>query len=156
MARSTSRPLFTACLAARSARAGPAAYWADQVLRGLVDLGVRHDLVGEPDRQGLGRGHVPAGEDEVLRPGGADQPRQPLRAARAGDDAEQDLRLADLRRLAEHPEVGAEGKLKPAAERVPGDGGDDRLGDVSDVVQRRLQRRRPLGHLRRPRAVPSP
>ena len=119
----------------------------DQVLRGLVDLGVRHDLVGEPDRQRLGGGHLPAGEDQVLRLRRADQPRQPLRAARAGDDAEQDLRLADLRALAEHPEVGAQREFEPAAERVAGDGRDDRLGDVRDDVERGLERGRPLGHL---------
>ena len=84
-----------ACLAARSATAGPRAYLADQVARGLVDLGVRHDLVHQPDGQRLGGADEPAGEHDVLGPGRADQPGQPLGAAGAGDQAEQDLRLAD-------------------------------------------------------------
>ena len=143
VARSTSRPWLTACLAARSASAGPAAYWRDHVPGGLVDLGVRHHLVGQADGQRLVRGHVPAGEDEVLGLGRADQPGQPLRAAGAGDDAEQDLGLPDLGALAQHPEVGAEREFEPAAERVAGDRRHHRLGDVRHGGERRLQRGRP-------------
>src|SRR5690606_15905010 len=58
--------------------------------------------------------------------------RQPLGAAGAGDDAELDLRLAQLGGFPGDPEVGAEGELATAAERVPGDGGDDRLAAAGD------------------------
>ena len=57
-----------------------------------------------------------AGEDEVLGPGRADEAGQALRAAAAGDDAEQDLRLAELGLLAGDPEVAGQGQLAAAAE----------------------------------------
>ena len=61
---------------------------------------------------------------------GPDQPGQPLRAAAAGDDAEQDLGLAEHRPLRRHPVVAGQRQLAPAAEGVAGDGGDDEAGDV--------------------------
>ena len=93
-----SRPSSIARLAAASASGGPAANLRGHGHRRRVHLVVRDDGVGQADLQGLLRADVPAGEDQVLRLGGADQPGEPLRAAGAGDDAEQDLRLADLRR----------------------------------------------------------
>src|SRR5215813_6647877 len=57
----------------------------------LIDIGIRHNLVHEPDRERLGRSHEPACEDDVLSPGGPDEPGQPLRAASSGDQAEQDF-----------------------------------------------------------------
>ena len=67
-----------------------------QLARGGVDLVGRHHLVDQADPQRLLGADEAAGEDEVLGPGRADQPRQPLGAAGAGDDAEQDLGLAEL------------------------------------------------------------
>ena len=49
---------------------------------------------------------------------GPDQPGQPLGAAGAGDDAEQDLGLAEHGVLGGEPDVGAERELAPAAEGV--------------------------------------
>jgi hypothetical protein len=67
-------------------------------------------------------------------------------AARARDDAEQDLRLADLRAGAEHPEVGAQGELVAAAEGVAGDRGDDRLGAAGHLDEGVLQLATPGDH----------
>ena len=84
----------------------------------------------------------PAGEDQVLGPGRADQPGQPLGAAGAGDQAEQDLRLAELGVLGGDPEVGAQRQLAAAAQRVAGDRGDHRLGDPGHRGERVLEARR--------------
>src|SRR3712207_6861573 len=54
-------------------------------------------LVHQPDRQRLLRVDEPAGVHEVLGPRRPDQPREALRAAAAGDHAEQDLRHTELR-----------------------------------------------------------
>src|SRR5690348_702479 len=61
-----------------------------------VHLVVRDDGVHHADLQRLLGADVPAGHHDVLGPRRADQPGQPLGAAGARDDAEQDLRLADL------------------------------------------------------------
>ena len=66
----------------------------------------------------------------------ADEPGQPLRAAPAGNDAEQDLRLPEHRPLAGDPVVARHGQLAAAAERIPADGGDDEAGDGGDRVER--------------------
>ena len=60
---------------------------------------------------------------------GPDQPGEPLGAAGAGDDPEQDLGLAEHGVVGGEPDVGAQRQLAAAAERVAGDRGDDRLGD---------------------------
>ena len=60
-------------------------------------LVVRHDPVDEADRERFVGAHLPAAPDQLLGAGRADEPRQPLRAAGAGDDAEQDLGLTDAR-----------------------------------------------------------
>ena len=65
---------------------------------------------------------------------GPDQAGQPLGAAGAGDDAEQDLRLAEHGVLGGEADVGAQRELAAAAERVAGDRRDDRLGDPRDAV----------------------
>src|ERR1035437_2878048 len=107
--------------------------------RRLVHLRVRDDLVHEADGERLRRGHEPPGVDDVLGPGGPDQPRQPLGAACPRDDSQQDLRLAGPGAVAGHPEVGAQRELEAAAERISGDGRHDRLGDLRDRGERVLQ-----------------
>ena len=59
----------------------------------------RDDAVDETDGVRLVGAHLPAAPDHLLGARGADEARQPLRAARAGDDAEQDLGLTQARRL---------------------------------------------------------
>ena len=63
----------------------------------------------------LGEDRV-AGQVHLERLGLAHQPRQPLRAAEAGDDPEVDLRLAERRRLGREPEVARHRQLTAAAE----------------------------------------
>jgi hypothetical protein len=55
-------------------------------------------------------------------------PRQPLRATGAGQQAELDLRQAQLRVARSHAEVAAQRQLQPAAQSVAGDRGHHRLG----------------------------
>ena len=104
-------------------------------MRGRVDVVGRDDLVDDAKRQRLVGLDEPSGVDDVLGLARADQARQSLRAAGAGDDAELDLRLADLDVVTGDSPVRGEGKLEAAAERVSGDRGDDRLRDGRDLGQ---------------------
>jgi hypothetical protein len=74
---------------------------------GAVHVSVRYDLVHQADPQGFLSVHEPSGVDEVLGPGRPDQPGQPLGAAQAWDDAEQDLGHAKPDAFAGDPEVRA-------------------------------------------------
>ena len=56
----------------------------------------------------------------------ADEARQPLRAAAAGDQAELDLGLPELGVLRRDPDVAGHRQLEPAAQAVAVDRGDDR------------------------------
>ena len=98
-----------------------------------------HDPVHQADGERLVGLDEPAGEDHVLRPARTDQPGQPLGAAGARDDAEQDLGLAEHRVVGGDPDVGAQRQLAAAAERVAGDRRDDRLGDPRHGGERRGQ-----------------
>ena len=100
--------------------------------RGVVDLLGRQHLVDQPDRQGLLGLDEPPREDHVLGPARADEPREALGAARAGDDAQQHLGLAEHRVLGGEPEVGGQRQLAPATQRVAVDRGDHGLGDAGD------------------------
>src|SRR5579864_7499399 len=55
------------------------------------------DRIHQPDAQRLLRVDGAAREDQILRNADPADPREPLRATPAGDDAEIDLRLAELR-----------------------------------------------------------
>lgn len=57
----------------------------------------------------------------------------------ARDQAEQDLGLAELGVVGGDPVVGAERQFAAAAQGVPGDGRDDRLGDAGDGGERLLE-----------------
>src|SRR6185369_10251369 len=84
------------------------------------------DLVDEADGRGLVRADHLSGEDQLHRLALADEPGQPLRAAAAGDDAEVDLGLPELRLLRGDPDVTRERELAPAAEAEAVDRRDDR------------------------------
>ena len=68
-----------------------------------------------------------------------DQPRQPLGAFRAGNDAEVDLGLAEQRIGRRDSEVPGHRDLEPAAERRAMDRHDHRLGAVLDSRQQRMK-----------------
>ena len=57
-----------------------------------------HDFVNQPIGQRIRRADRLAGGDHFQRLGHAHQPRQALGAARAGDQAQIDFRLAELGR----------------------------------------------------------
>ncbi len=101
-----------------------------------MELFGRHDLVRQADPQRLVGFDLAAGEAQLLGLARADEPGEALRAAPAGDDAEQDLRLPEHRPLAGDPVVTRQGQLAAPAERVPADGGDDETGDGGDRVER--------------------
>ena len=110
-----------------------------QCERPLVQRLGRHHLVGQADAQRLVGLHLAAGDHHLLGPAGPDQSRQALRAAAAGDDPEQDLRLAEHRPLAGDAVVARQRQLAPAAEGVAADGGDHEPGIVGDGVERGVE-----------------
>ena len=101
-----------------------------------VQLVGPHHLVDQPDAQRLVGGDLAAREHELLGLGGADEARQSLRAAAAGDDPEQDLRLAQLGSLRGNPQVARQRQLAPTAQGEPGDGRDHAPGDRRHGVER--------------------
>ena len=66
-------------------------------------------------------------EHELGCPSRADEAREALRAAHAGDDPDCDLGLAEVRTLAGDAQRARERELAPAAPRLAVDRGDDRL-----------------------------
>ena len=74
-------------------------------------------LVDQTDRERLVGIDESPREDQVLGLGWPDQPGQPLRAARPGDDAEQDLGLTELGVVSREAYVGRQGHLAATAER---------------------------------------
>ena len=76
-----------------------------------------------------------------------DEPRQPLRAAAAGDQAELDLRLSELRVVGDDADVAAHRELEPAAEAEAVDRGDERRAGRVHAVPELLDpaRRASLG-----------
>ena len=105
-----------------------------------VHLGIRYYLVDEPDPQCLCCVHHPAGEDEVLGPGGSDESGQSLGATGPGDDSKEDLWLSEFRAFAAHPEIGAQCKFEAAAERVSGDRGHNWFGISATAVKAACKR----------------
>ena len=122
-------------LASAWASTAPAASCGGQGQRPVVELVGGDDLVDEAHRQRLRGADLAAAHDEVLGLGRADQAGQALGAAAAGDDAEQHLRLAELRLLAGDPEVAGERQLAAAAEGEAGDRGDGGAGIVGHRVE---------------------
>nr|POF14306.1 hypothetical protein CFP56_03330 [Quercus suber] len=92
-------------------------------------LGRRKDPRRQPPVIRVLPAEVLAGEDQLHRAALADRAGQTLRAPGAGDDAQLDLRLAEVgfRRAVE--DVAHHGQLAATAQRVPVDGRDDGLLD---------------------------
>ena len=92
-------------------------------------------------------------EDELERPLNADQPRHALRAARARDDAEGDLRQAKARARERDAVVAGERDLKSAAEHRAVHRCEERNGQPLETVEQRpvrflLGRAGELGYVR--------
>ena len=106
----------------------------------------------EPERERLVGRDAPTAHDDVLRAAEPDEPRQPLRAARARDHPDRHLGQAELHVLRRETEVARERQLEADAEDEPLQRGDHRLraalgrGDVlgkpRDVPRRALQKPR--------------
>ena len=124
-----SNATLTARLAMAAATGDCAAILAADLSAVVDQLGRRDDLADQAAALGLGRVHHPAGQAEIHRLGLADRPGHALGAARAGDDAEVDLRLAEPRRVGGDDEVAHHRQLAAAAEREARDRGDHRLPD---------------------------
>ena len=78
-----------------------------------------HDLVDHTCAQRALRGEKAPGQDHVEGSRKADEPGQPLRPARRGDEAETRLCQsdADVRCIRRDPRVAGEGDLEAAADR---------------------------------------
>ena len=94
--------------------------------RGVEQFVVLDHAVDEPELERLLGDDRIADEVHLERLVRADQPRQPLRAAEAGDDPELDLRLAEQRRARRDAHVAGHRELAAAAEGEAVDGGDRR------------------------------
>ena len=99
------------------------------VCRGVVD-----ELVDQAQRQRFLGTDAAAGGHHVERGLHADQTRRALRAAGAGQQAQQHLGQAELRVGGGQAVVRGHGHFESAAERSAPDGGDHRLGRCLDRV----------------------
>src|SRR6185295_11216794 len=114
-----------------------------RLLRRGEEVPRRDDLVHQADAIGFLRVDHVSREDQAQRVTLADQPRQSLRAAVTGGDAELDLRLAELRGVARDSQVARHGELATAAQRVAVHSGDNRLAARLEAPQHCLAAQRP-------------
>ena len=105
------------------------------VQRVVLHFVARHDAIEDAHCVRLVGAHLPAAPNELLGARRTHEAREALRAARSGQRAEEDLRLADPRALRSHPQVTREGELASAAERVAADGGDHRTRYRRDRIE---------------------
>src|SRR6185437_3429998 len=112
----------------------------------------RHDLVHQPQRQGRFRVKHVAGQYEFARARMADSMRQTLRAAKAWNQRQIDLRLAEARLLAGDYQVARHRQFQSAAERKAVDRGDNRDRQILEALHHTMTHARKLqplagGHL---------
>ncbi len=93
-----------------------------------------------PRRSRLVGLHLAAGHDQLLAPRRPDEAGQALRAAAAGDDAEQDLGLAEHGPLGRDAVVAGQRQLAAAPEGVATDGGDHEAGQHGQGVEGAVER----------------
>jgi hypothetical protein len=87
--------------------------------RGVEHLLVGHDPIDETDALGLGGGDDPAGVDQLARLAEPDEARQTVGSAGRRDDAERDLRLAELRALTGDAQVAGDRQLAAPTRQKP-------------------------------------
>jgi hypothetical protein len=115
-------------------------------LQGRLGGVTLHDDVDESDALGLLGVDDPSREHQVLGPGRPDQSGEPLGAAAARDDPEQDLRLGEPGSAGRDAEVAGEGELAPTAEGHSVHGGDRRTLDRGHRTERPQERATDPGH----------
>jgi len=111
-------------------------------------LAVRHDVADQPDRQRLGRGDVPAGEQQVGRYRVRDLPGQPDRRTAQREQPPPCLGDAEPRALPGHPDVARLQDLGAARDRRALHRGDQRLGQAAPLEQRLDHRQVQVTHSR--------
>ena len=150
LSRSTPGRWSMHSFAAARASAGPPTNCRAQAERGrAAPRSAGTTWSASPMRSASAAADEATGEDQLLGPGGTDQPGQPLGAAGAGDDPQLDLRLAEGGVVGGDPDVGAQRQLAATAEGVAVDRGDHRLGDRGHRPERVLQHGRRAGSCRR-------
>src|SRR5688572_92157 len=98
--------------------------------RGVID-----QLIDQPDTMRLGRVDDVATQDQAQRSAVADEPRQSLRGAAAGDEAEPDLGLTEPRRARGDAYVARERELAAAAERKAVDHREHWLRECRNLIE---------------------
>ncbi len=106
----------------------------------IHELCCRHDRFTRPIRSATRRGDRRAEQHQFERAAFADQARQALRPCVAGQQAEIDFRLSQLRRVRRDAKGACHRQLAAAAQRVTIDGRDDRLAEVLDQIEDVLAR----------------
>src|SRR5215472_10387819 len=98
----------------------------------------RHNFIHQPHAMGFLRGNHLARQQDLHRQTSADQARQALRAAIAGNDAQFNLRLPELGIFARQAHGASHGDLTSAAQRKAVHTGNHRLAQVLDQIKRCL------------------
>ena len=124
-----------AFFAAATAKRGLAAIGATHFEDVVDEAVVGQDRLDQTDAECLVRHHDAARQDQVGAASGADEARQALGAARAGDDADVYLGLAEVRRRRGHPQRARQRELAATAPRLAVDGGHHRLRQRLDEPQ---------------------
>ena len=111
-------------------------------------LSGRRHAVDQADAVRLRGGHALVGrQDELHRPGNADETREPLGAAVAREDSEARLGQAHPRVLGRDAEAAGHRELEASAVGVAVDGGDRRHRKALEALQDRLSTARVLAAL---------
>jgi len=106
--------------------------------RELLERGARLRPLHHAEPHRIGAGHDFRAENESLGDAGAAQPRQPLRAAAAGQESEPRLRQAELRLARGDAQVAGQRQFHAAAERRSADFGEADEGRVLDALEQAL------------------
>jgi len=140
-ARSRSRPSSIARLARPIAATAPEANERAQCNALSSTFVGRHDPVDEADRECLFPRAPGDRSSTTLSHARRDETRQPLRRATAGDDAEQDLRLSEPRRVGRDSQIARQRDFETTAQRVAANRGDHRARNRRDRVAGDAERR---------------
>jgi hypothetical protein len=100
----------------------------------------RHHVIDEAQPQRFRRIDAAARVQQLQRTAERDQPRQSLRAAAAGQQADQHFAEAQLRVFGGHADVAGQRLFEAAAVTVAIDGDDDRLGHRREHGKQRIRR----------------